>query len=83
VIDTSLADFFEVSAIEKSIMRSVNENNSDNVENDDDFKIIILEKKNILILEIADKTKKTFTALKFEITIKNMLTKNILIARLK
>jgi hypothetical protein len=83
VIDTSLADSFEVSATETSIMRSVDENNSDNVENDDDFKIIIFEKKSILILEIADKTKKTFTALKFEITIKNVLTKSMLIARLK
>jgi hypothetical protein len=64
-------------------MRSIDENNSDNVENDNDFKIIILEKKSILILEIADKTKKTSTALKFEIIIKNVLTKSMLIARLK
>jgi hypothetical protein len=83
VIDTSLADSFEVSATETSIMRSVDENNSDNVENDDDFKIIILEKKNTLILEIADKTKKTLAALKFEIIIENVLTKSMLIARLK
>jgi hypothetical protein len=83
VIDTSLADSFEVSATETSIMRSVDENNSDNVENDDDFEIIILEKKSILILKIADKTKKTSAALKFEITIKNVLTKSMLIARLK
>jgi hypothetical protein len=64
-------------------MRLINENNSNNVENDDDFKIIILEKKSILILEITNKTKKTFAALKFEIIIKNMLTKSMLIARLK
>jgi hypothetical protein len=83
VIDTSLADSFEVSATETSIMRSVDENNSDNVENDNDFEIIILEKKSILILEITDKTKKMFAALKFEITIKNVLTKSMLIARLK
>jgi uncharacterized Zn finger protein len=82
VIDTSLADFFEVSATETSIMRSVDENNSDNVENDD-FEIIILEKKSILILEIAGKTKKTSAALKFEIIIENVLTKSMLIARLK
>jgi hypothetical protein len=83
VIDISLADSFEVSATKASIMRSVDENNSDNVENDDDFEIIILEKKSTLILEIADKTKKTSAALKFEITIENVLTKSMLIARLK
>jgi hypothetical protein len=83
VIDTSLANSFEVSATETSIMRSVDENNSHNVENDDDFEIIILEKKSILILEIADKTKKTFVALKFEIIIENVLTKSMLIARFK
>jgi hypothetical protein len=83
VIDTFSADYFEVSAIETSIMRLVDENNSDNVENDDDFEIIILEKKSTLILEIANKTKKTSAALKFEITIENVLTKNMLIARLK
>jgi hypothetical protein len=64
-------------------MRLVDENNSDNVENDDDFEIIILKKKSILILEIADKMKKIFTALKFEITIKNVLIKSMLIACLK
>jgi hypothetical protein len=83
VIDTFLADFFEVSITKTSIMRSVDENNSDNVENDDDFEIIIFEKKSILILEIINKTKKTFAALKFEIIIKNVLTKSILIAHLK
>jgi hypothetical protein len=83
VIDISSADSFEVSATKTSIMRSIDENNSDNVENDDDFKIIILEKKSILILEIVDKTKKTSTALKFEIIIKNVLMKSMLIARLK
>jgi hypothetical protein len=83
MIDISSTDSFEVSATETSIMRSVDEINSDNFENDDDFEIIILEKKSILILEIADKTKKTFAALKFEITIKNVLTKSMLIARLK
>jgi antirestriction protein len=64
-------------------MRSIDENYSNNVENDDDFEIIILEKKSILILEIIDKTKKTSAALKFEIIIKNVLTKSMLIARLK
>jgi hypothetical protein len=83
VIDTSLADSFEVSATETSIMRSVDENNSDNVENDDDFEIIIFEKKSIFIFKIADKTKKTSAALKFEIIIKNVLTKSMLIARFK
>jgi hypothetical protein len=83
MIETSSANFFEVSTTETSIMRSVDENNSDNVENDDDFEIIILEKKSTLILEITDKTKKTFAALKFEITIKNVLTKSMLIARFK
>jgi hypothetical protein len=85
VIDTSLTDLFEVSAIETSIMRLIDENNSDNVENDDDFEIIIFEKKDIFIFEItiADKTKKTSAALKSEITIENVLTKNMLIARLK
>jgi hypothetical protein len=58
VIDISSASSFEVSAIKTSIMRSVDENNSDNIENDDDFEIIILEKKSIFILEITDKTKK-------------------------
>jgi hypothetical protein len=83
VIDISSADSFEISATKTSIMRSVDENNLDNVENDDDFEIIILEKKSILILEITNKTKKTFAALKFEITIKNVLTKSMIIARLK
>jgi hypothetical protein len=83
VIDTSSADSFEVSATETSIMRSVDKNNSDNIENNDDFEIIIFEKKSILILKIADKTKKTSAALKFEITIENVLTKSMLIARLK
>jgi hypothetical protein len=83
VIDISLADSFEINATKTSIMHSINENNSNDVENDDDFKIIIFEKKNILILEIADTTKKTFTVLKFEIIIKNVLTKSMLIARLK
>jgi hypothetical protein len=83
VIDISSADSFEVSATKTSIMRSVDENNLDNIENDDDFEIIILEKKSILILEIAGKTKKTFAALKFEIIVENVLTKSMLIACLK
>jgi hypothetical protein len=83
VIDTSLADSFEVSVTKTSIIRSIDENNSDNIENDDDFEIIILEKKSILIFEITKKTKKTSAALKFEIIIKNVLTKSMLIARLK
>jgi hypothetical protein len=64
-------------------MRLVDEHNSSNIENDDDFEIIILEKKSILILEIADKTKKTSVTLKSKIIIKNMLMKSMLIARFK
>jgi hypothetical protein len=64
-------------------MRLVDENNLNNVENDDEFEIIILEKKSILILKIINKTKKTFVALKFKIIIKNVLTKSMLIVRFK
>jgi hypothetical protein len=83
VIDTSSANSFEVSATNASIIRLIDENNSDNVDDDDDFKIIVLEKKSIFILNVTNKTKETFVALKSKITIKNMLIKSMMFARLK
>jgi hypothetical protein len=70
-------------ATSASRMRSFDDDNSDDVDIDDDFEIIILEKKSTLIFDVADKTKKTSAALKSEITIENVLTKSMMIARLK